>query len=250
MTVVVKDSGYFSLIFRHSKLTKYFDYIKFTHKFTKKIPGLGEAMGNIEQTPQVKAPLFLLETIDVKTKKEAEKKGYIYIEDIDIKDIYRKQYPNDTKTKDVNKMRKILNKEFSRHRIYFDGDFGYKNQLDELEHWKNVALGVREKDKKEGREIYRYLIEKQKEINIQRQNNVIDILKTQRIPRADYDKDLVEQRNNVLKEELKNTDPRNPSLKISEPEVQNNNLIKNNSHQNNNNNLENILKNLKERVGK
>ena len=72
------------------------------------------------------------------------------------------------------------------------------------------------------------------------------------IPRvnADYDKDLVEQRNNVLKEELKNTDPRNPSLKISEPEVQNNNLIKNNSHQNNNNNLENILKNLKERVGK
>ena len=44
------------------------------------------------------------------------------------------------------------------------------------------------------------------------------------IPRvnADYDKDLVEQRNNVLKEELKNTDPRNPSLKISEPEVQNN----------------------------
>ena len=39
---------------------------------------------------------------------------------------------------------------------------------------------------------------------IQRQNNVIDILKTQRIPRADYDKDLVEQRNNVLKEELKN----------------------------------------------
>ena len=122
----------------------------------------------------------------------------------DIKKIYQKQYPNDTKTDNVDKMRKILDKEFSRHRIYFDGDFGYKNQLDELEHWKNVALGVREKDKKEGREIYRYLIEKQKEINIQRQNNVIDILKTQRIPRADYDKDLVEQRNNVLKEELKN----------------------------------------------
>ena len=53
----------------------------YTHEFTKKIPGLREAMGNIEQTPQVKAPLFLLETIDVKTKKEAEKKGYIYIED-------------------------------------------------------------------------------------------------------------------------------------------------------------------------
>ena len=97
-------------------------------------------MGNIEQTPQVKAPLFLLETIDVKTKKEAEKKGYIYIEDNDIKDIYRKQYPNDTKTKDVNKMREILNKEFSRHRIYFDGDFEYKNKLDELEQGENMAL--------------------------------------------------------------------------------------------------------------
>ena len=221
----------------------------YIHEFTKKIPGLGEAMGNIEQTAQVKAPLFLLKTIDVKNEKEAEKKGYVYIENEDIKVIYRRQYPNDTRTVDVNKMRKILNKEFSRHRIYFDGDFGYKNQLDKLEHWKNVALGVREEDKKEGREIYRYLIEKQKEINIQRQNNVIDILKTQRIPRADYDKDLVEQRNNVLKEELKNIDPRNPSLKTNETETQNLE-IKNNLQQNNNNNLEDVLKNLRERVGK
>ena len=166
----------------------------------------------------------------------------------DIKKIYQKQYPNDTKTDNVNKMRKILNKEFSRHRIYFDGDFGYKNQLDELEHWKNVALGVREKDKKEGREIYRYLIEKQKEINIQRQNNVIDILKTQRIPRADYDKDLVEQRNNVLKEELKNTDPRNPSLERSGTEIQNFER-KNNIIPTNNSNINETLKKLRERVG-
>ena len=167
----------------------------------------------------------------------------------DIKKIYQKQYPNDTKTDNVDKMRKILDKEFSRHRIYFDGDFGYKNQLDELEHWKNVALGVREEDKKEGREIYRYLIEKQKEINIQRQNNIIDILKTQRIPRADYDKDLVEQRNNVLKEELRNTDSRNPSLERSGTEIQNLER-KNNLRQNNNNHLEDVLKNLRERVGK
>ena len=167
----------------------------------------------------------------------------------DIKKIYQKQYPNDTKTDNVDKMRKILDKEFSRHRIYFDGDFGYKNQLDELEHWKNVALGVREEDKKEGREIYRYLIEKQKEINIQRQNNVIDILKTQRIPRADYDEDLVKQRNNILKEELKNIDPRNPSLERNGTEIQNLER-KNNLQQNNNNNLEDVLKNLRERVGK
>ena len=31
----------------------------YIHEFTKKIPG-GEAMGNIEQTPQVKAPLFFI----------------------------------------------------------------------------------------------------------------------------------------------------------------------------------------------
>ena len=84
---------------------------------------------------------------------------------------------------------------------------------------------------------------------IQRQENIITILETQRIPRADYDKDLVEERNNVLKEELKNTDSRNPSLERSGTEIQNLER-KNNLQQNNNNNLENVLKNLRERVGK
>ena len=71
------------------------------------------------------------------------------------------------------------------------------------------------------------------------------------IPRvnADYDKDLVEQRNNVLKEELKNTDSRNPSLEGSGTEIQNLER-KNNLQQNNNNNLEDVLKNLRERIGK
>lgn len=92
--------------------------------------------------------------------------GYVYIADNDIIKIYRKQYPNDTKTNDskVDKMRKILDKELSQHRLYFDGDFGYKNQLDELEHWKNEALGVREEDKEKGREIYIDLIEQQKKL--------------------------------------------------------------------------------------
>ena len=220
----------------------------YTHEFTKKIPGLGEAMGNIEQTPLLKAPLFL-----EKNEKNMRKYGedYVFIDDKTIIGIYRKQYPDDTKTNDseVNKMRKILNKEFSRHRIYFDGDFGYKSKLDELEQAKNEALGVKEEDKEKGRKAYRDLIEEQKKINIQRQNNVIDILKTQRIPRADYDKDLVEERNNVLKEELKNTDSRNPSLEGSGTEIQNLER-KNNLQQNNNNNLEDVLKNLRERIGK
>ena len=71
------------------------------------------------------------------------------------------------------------------------------------------------------------------------------------IPRvnADYDKDLVEQRNNVLKEELRNTDSRNPSLERSGIEIQNFER-KNNLQQNNNNNLEDVLKNLRERIGK
>ena len=188
-----------------------------------------------------------METINVKTQKEAKDKGYVYIENEDIKDIYRKQYPNDTKTVDVNKMRKILNKEFSRHRIYFDGDFGYKNKLDKLEHWKNVALGVREEDKEKGREIYIDLIEQQKEVNIQRQKNVINILKTQRIPRADYDEDLVKQRNNVLKEELKNLDPKNSSLKTNETETQNLE-IKNNIFPTNRN-INDTIQKLRERVG-
>ena len=70
------------------------------------------------------------------------------------------------------------------------------------------------------------------------------------IPRAnvDYDKDLVEQRNNVLKEELKNTDPRNPSLERNGTEIQNLER-KNNLQQNNNNNLEDVLKKLRERTG-
>ena len=119
--------------------------------------------------------------------------GYIFIDDKRISKIYAKQFPEKDQTIDVKIMRKELNKEFSRHRIYFYGDFGYKNQLDELEEQKNQAL--REKDKKTGKEKYETLIQKQKEINIQRQENVINILETQRIPRADYDKDLVEQRN-------------------------------------------------------
>ena len=71
------------------------------------------------------------------------------------------------------------------------------------------------------------------------------------IPRvnADYDIYLVEQRNNVLKEELKNIDPRNPSLERNGTEIQNLER-KNNLQQNNNNNLEDVLKNLRERIGK
>jgi hypothetical protein cdivTM_18137 len=111
----------------------------YTHEFTKKIPGLGEAMGNIEQTPLLKAPLF--EKI-----KGTDTDGYIFIDDKRISKIYAKQFPEKDQTIDVKIMRKELNKEFSRHRIYFYGDFGYKNQLDELEEQKNQAL--REKDKK------------------------------------------------------------------------------------------------------
>ena len=195
----------------------------YTHEFTKKIPGLGEAMGNIEQTPQVKAPLFESKNID----------GYITIDDNSIKRIYKRQFPKKDQTIDVKIMRKELNKEFSRHRIYFDGDFEYKNKLDELEQAKNEALRTND------REGYKNLIEQQKKVNNERQENVITILETQRIPRADYDKDLVEQRNNVLKEELKNTDPKNPSLERSGTEIQNLER-KNNFQQNNNNNLEDV----------
>lgn len=70
------------------------------------------------------------------------------------------------------------------------------------------------------------------------------------IPRvnADYDKDLVEQRNNVLKEELKNTDVRNSSLERSGTKLQNFER-KNNIIPTNNSNINETLKKLRERVG-
>lgn len=70
------------------------------------------------------------------------------------------------------------------------------------------------------------------------------------IPRvnADYGKDLVEQRNNILKEELKNTNPRNSSLEINETEIQNSKR-KNNIIPTNNSNINEQLKKLRERVG-
>ena len=90
-------------------------------------------------------------------------------------------------------------------------------------------------------------IEQQKKVNNERQKNVINILKTQRIPRADYDEDLVEQRNNILKEELKNLDPKNPSLKTNETETQNLE-IKNNIFPTNRN-INDTIQKLRERVG-
>ena len=70
------------------------------------------------------------------------------------------------------------------------------------------------------------------------------------IPRvnADYDNDLVKQRNNILKEELKNTEPRNPSLERSGTEIQNFER-KNNIIPTNNSNINEQLKKLRERVG-
>lgn len=127
---------------------------------------------NTEATIKLKTTVEDLIVLDfgknskLKKYKEMTNSGYVYIADNDIIKIYRKQYPNDTKTNDskVDKMRKILDKELSQHRLYFDGDFGYKNQLDELEYWKNEALGVREEDKEKGREIYIDLIEQQKKL--------------------------------------------------------------------------------------
>ncbi len=69
------------------------------------------------------------------------------------------------------------------------------------------------------------------------------------IPRvnADYDKDLVEQRNNVLKEELKNIDPRNPSLERSGTEIQN--LERKNNIFSTNRDINDTIQKLRERVG-
>ena len=69
------------------------------------------------------------------------------------------------------------------------------------------------------------------------------------IPRvnADYDKDLVKQRNNILKEELKNTEPRNPSLERSGTEIQN--LERKNNIFSTNRDINDTIQKLRERVG-
>ena len=211
----------------------------YTHEFTKKIPGLGEAMGNIEQIPQVKAPLFLLETINVKNEKEAKDKGYVYIKDDDIKDMYRKQYPSDTKTVDVNKMRKILNKEFSRHRLYFDGDFAVVKQLVEKERQKEKAL------EKGSKEDYIRLIGEQKQIQKDRQENVKNILLNIYIPKPD---DFKKSRDNVGLSEAMDEMQKNNSYKGFQIEEFQNPVIPKKGNDNPKE-LNDILNNLRNRLG-
>ena len=108
----------------------------YIHEFTKKDSRTRRSNGKYRADSSGKSTFIFIGNDKCEKWNRCKNERICVHRNEDIKDIYRKQYPNDTKTVDVNKMRKILNKEFSRHRIYFDGDFGYKNQLDELEHWK------------------------------------------------------------------------------------------------------------------
>ena len=196
-------------------------------------------MGNIEQTPQVKAPLFLLDKKDSKKYKKMINSGYVYIADDDIKDIYREQYPSDTKTVDVNKMRKILNKEFSRHRLYFDGDFAVVKQLVEKERQKEEAL------EKGNKGDYIRLIGEQKQIQKDRQENVKNILLNIYIPKPD---DFKKSRDNVGLSEAMDEMQKNNSYKgFQIEEFQNPGIPKKGND--NPKELKDILKNLRNRVG-
>ena len=196
-------------------------------------------MGNIEQTPQVKAPLFLLDKKDSKKYKKMINSGYVYIADDDIKDIYREQYPSDTKTVDVNKMRKILNKEFSRHRLYFDGDFAVVKQLVEKERQKEKAL------EKCSKEDYIRLIGEQKQIQKDRQENVKNILLNIYIPKPD---DFKKSRDNVGLSEAVEEMQKNNSYKGFQIEEFQNPVIPKKGNDNPKE-LNNILNNLRNRVG-
>ena len=196
-------------------------------------------MGNIEQTPQVKAPLFLLDKKDSKKYKKMINSGYVYIADDDIKDIYREQYPSDTKTVDVNKMRKILNKEFSRHRLYFDGDFAVVKQLVEKEQQKEKAL------EKGSKEDYIRLIGEQKQIQKDRQKNVKNILLNIYIPKPD---DFKKSRDNVgLSEAVEEMQKNNSYKGFQIEEFQNPGIPKKGND--NPKELKDILNNLRNRVG-
>ena len=148
---------------------------------------------------------------------------------------------NDTKTNDseVDKMRKILNKEFSRHRIYFDGDFAVVKQLVEKERQKEEAL------EKGNKEDYMRLIEEQKQIQKDRQENVKNILLNIYIPKPN---DFKKSRDNVGLSEAIDEMQKNSSYKGFQIEdFQNPGIPKKGND--NPKELNDILNNLRNRVG-
>ena len=180
------------------------------------------------------------------SKKKIEKfyEGYKYVDNPDIEIIYEMQFP-DGKAKNINdeekrikQMRKEIDKQFSQHRMYFNDDFEIEKQLREQENIKNRALLTG------NQEMYNKAIDKQDTLQKEREDYIINILKTTRLVQPE-DKNVREMIHNAVKPE--------PYLernnRFNLPDTPKGNINKLEIKKGSNQNVNETLKKLRERVG-
>jgi len=214
---------------------------KYPQELIKDVYFVGQALGNIERRPLLRAPIFA----DL-SKKKIEKfyEGYKYVDNPDIEIIYEMQFP-DGKAKNINdeekrikQMRKEIDKQFSQHRMYFNDDFEIEKQLREQENIKNRALLTG------NQEMYNKAIDKQDILQKEREDYIINILKTTRLVQPE-DKNVREMIHNAVKPE--------PYLernnKFNLPDTLKGNINKLEIEKGSNQNVNETLKKLRERVG-
>ena len=207
---------------------------KYPQELIKDVYFVGQALGNIEKRPLLKAPIFM------KAKNEAMRNAYNGFRELtsnEIEEIYKVQFP-DGKAKNTDGMRKSLNERFSQHRMYFNDDFEIEKQLREQENIKNRALLTG------NQEMYNKAIDKQNSLQDERQNYIINILKTTRLVQP-KDKNVREMIHNAVKLE--------PYLeknnRFNLPDIPKGNPNKLEIEKGSNQNIDETLKRLRERVG-
>ncbi|BBM53311.1 hypothetical protein JMUB3935_2298 [Leptotrichia trevisanii] len=205
---------------------------EFTQNNFRNVPVYGDAGAVIQKYPLLEAPLF-----DDKKIKDPGDKGFLVFTDSEVKEIYKKQFPNGKKNISINQMRKILDSEFSQHRMYFNGDFETVQKLLDIEKKKNEKVLKPEE--------YQKLIDDEKRIRLERQETIKNILTNIYILKPE---DLVKQRNEAILPGIMDETPKNESYKnfqkqnIQLPEIPK----KENS---NPKELKDILNNLRKRIG-
>lgn len=214
---------------------------KYPQELIKDVYFVGQALGNIERRPLLRAPIFA----DLSEKKIGKfYKGYKYVDNSDIEIIYKVQFP-DGKAKNINdekkrikQMRKEIDKQFSQHRMYFNDDFEIEKQLREQENIKNRALLTG------NQEMYNKAIDKQDTLQKEREDYIINILKTTRLVQPE-DKNVREMIHNAVKPE--------PYLernnRFNLPDTPKGNINKLEIKKGSNQNVNETLKKLRERVG-
>ena len=193
-------------------------------------------MGVGEEYPLLIAPKF---NIEDDKKDEFKKEGYMIISDDEVEKIYQKQFPERNQDIGIKEKRKFIDKELSQHRLYFDEDFTVVKQLLEKERQKEEAL------EKGNKEDYIKLIEEQKQIQKNRQENIKNILLNIYIPKPE---DFKESRNNVwIPEAVDEMQKNNPYKGFQIEDFQNPGIPKKGND--NPEELNDILNNLRNRVG-